>query len=600
MSFHKIIFSVFYRANGIDKIFKFDPKDAPQKHHQLVYFIPSNLLTFKSILDQIHSYNNFKVPRGVEMKNYHVIFFPIVLKSYERLLEEEGLHGIISLHKFQWDFLTLDVGILSLEVPQVFREIFVKNDFSLLGSISHSFRLLNVVAGKPKIIITYGENSERILNMVHKMETFQKPVLNSSQNCDFSAMIIIDRNKDYPSCFLTPVVYAGLLSELFNIKSGMIHTDPLVNRLKSGRLDFLEIRDQPSGSQRKDLGNIKLNSNLDNIYNNYKYTHFSEVISNLSAQAKLLGVEKEQTKNMKINEMKEFVANKLQKVAIQKKELFKHLILCEIIMSELGANFEKLQDIEDGMISNGSRKTVLSQIKDILNTSPHKFNTLRTLCLFHITMGLGSDECANIIRNYCNAFGLQYMSLFANLSSAKLLPDIVTSSKSNIISNISLPSSISIPKFQNAFQLDANKLKLLPSESEQLSKKNQLCPSYVFNGIYIPLIAQLSNIILQVQNFDDLNSKIGHIDEIKMGGTSINSPCNLQSFKDVAIGLKKSSTNSNIFPLKPRTIFVFVVGGITYAEIAACNLIEKLTSSKIVVSSNCILTGGDIISNFID
>lgn len=533
------------------------------------------------------------------MKSFHVIFFPVVLKSYEHLLEEEGLHGIIGLHKFQWDFLTLDAGVLSLEVPQLYREVFIKNDYSILGSIAHSFRLLNIVCKKPKLILTYGENSERILNMVNRIESFKKSTVVNRENSDFSAMIIVDRNKDYPSCFLTPVVYSGLLAEIFNINTGIIQTDSMINRFKSGRLDFLEVKDLSSTTERKDFGSIKMNSQHDNIYSNYKYTHFAEVISNLSAQAKSLGVEKELTKTMKINEMKEFVANKLQKVATQKRELFKHLILCEIIMTEMGANFEKLQDIEDGLISNGSKKSILSQIEEILNTNPHKYNTLRLLCLFHITMGLNSDECMALIRNYCNAFGHQYLSVFPNLVAAKLFPEISTSSKSNLIGNLSLPTAISLPKFQNAFQNDAQKLKLLPSEdTQQATKKNQICPSYVFNGIYIPLVAQLAQYIINSQNFDDLNTKVGHIDEIKIGGTALNSQNLLHSLKDISN--RKVDFESNIFPLKPRTIFVFVVGGVTYAEIAACNLVEKLTGSKIVLSSNEIISGSDLISKFVD
>ncbi len=47
------------------------------------------------------------------------------------------------------------------------------------------------------------------------MENFKRiGVSNEANNTpDFTAMIMIDRDKDYPSCLLTPVVYSVILFE---------------------------------------------------------------------------------------------------------------------------------------------------------------------------------------------------------------------------------------------------------------------------------------------------------------------------------------------------------------------------------------------------
>lgn len=59
-------------------------------------------------------------------------------------------------------------------------------------------------------------------------------------------------------------------------------------------------------------------------------------------------------------------------------------------------------------------------------------------------------------------------------------------------------------------------------------------------------------------------------------------------------GIKKGEIRE-FFPLKPRTIFCFVIGGITYAELGAINFIEKITGSKIVIASDCVASGADFI-----
>ena len=131
------------------------------------------------------------------------------------------------------------------------------------------------------------------------------------------------------------------------------------------------------------------------------------------------------------------------------------------------------------------------------------------------------------------------------------------------------------------------------------SKKDATCPSYVFNGNFIPLVAQLANILLRAENFQEFHVKLGQIEQIKLTGKLLDSK--LRTIKEIAADVKKNGDGVNplnkYFPMKPRTLFIFVVGGVTYGEIAACNLIEALTGSKIVLASNAIVSGQDIIQS---
>ncbi|XP_031639753.1 vacuolar protein sorting-associated protein 33A-like, partial [Contarinia nasturtii] len=186
------------RAKGVNKIYKFDSKNPPPRTSTMVYFISSNLITFKNVLDQIQGINihqqTEKQISDIGTKPFHLIVLPNVLHSFDMVLEECGLFGYVELHRFNWDFISIDTGVLSLEIPQVFKEVFIRGDTSLLSSVAHSLRILNLVCRKPSMVITVGENAAKVANMIDQIEGFESTTITSEENSDFHTMVIMDRN----------------------------------------------------------------------------------------------------------------------------------------------------------------------------------------------------------------------------------------------------------------------------------------------------------------------------------------------------------------------------------------------------------------------
>ncbi|XP_053659145.1 vacuolar protein sorting-associated protein 33B [Anopheles marshallii] len=623
------------RKKGIDKIFKFDPKNPPPKRKQFVYFITSNLLTFKSVLDQISGYQSQTsslMEPDMRNKQFHVLVLPSVLASFEHLLEEEGLHGVVELYNFQWDFLQLDESILSLELPNVFADVFVRKDTTPLGSIAQSIRIFNLVMGKPHLVFSLGENAEKILQMVQRMECNSKQGKENikagpmeAKDPEYAAMLILDRDRDYPACLLTPVVYCGLLLEIQNLNSGSLSVDGDSNKIKLGKLAFLQQqpdRTQPESTTKQEATSLRMSGTQDMIYLEHRYRHFSEVISLLSAQAKSLGLEgKAYTREMKLQEMKDYVTNKLPKVAAAKKELFKHLRLCETIVEEIGANFEKHQMIEESILTNTNRKQIMNYILELLSSDAHKYNTLRLICLYHVTIGLTGEDMTKLMTAFLNAFGYRYLAVFYNLFQARLFPDTTNLSKTKIL------SQISIPTMKTPFQIEANKLKQLPTDANEsvptagsdrdgglagvssggINVGGKACSSYVFNGNYIPLVTQLTHMIFAASSFDNLNTRLGHLERLKVSGRvlqgsnqpSVDTFASPKTIKELSASSHKAALNQ-LFPLQVKTMFIFIVGGITYAEIAACHLLERTLGAKIVLSSDRIIAGHDLIESAVN
>lgn len=586
------------RQHGIDKIYKMDPQLGPTANTIRVYLIPADVKKYKCILDQISSLLSQNQSLA-DAKCFNIIVTPKVISTFDSILENRGLYDIVKLHSFAWEFMYLDDQLLSLELPFLYKQLFVEQNHSLLSSISMSLWSLFHVTGRPKCILSLGKLSASVLDIMEVYnESYARDFTNPDISRDFGALILMDRNQDYASSLLTPATYSGLLSEIFDISCGRLEMNGKDTKLKRGKLNFT------SEAKSSKPTVINLDSSIDNLYAEIKHRHFSEVLSVLSSKAKLL--KNEDIKALGIQEMKEYVATKLQQVTLFKQNLVNHVLVSETIISEMNNKFENLTLTEIEMLNNRNKKSNFTFVDENFGTDIHIYNSLRLMCLLSLTQGLSYEEYNSLVSKYLLAFGYQFLYVFNNLLKAGLL--VQPTSPKLTLSNLGNLSD-RLPKWQNEFQTIANKLKQLPSKSD-----DGRSPSYVFNGGYVPLVAVICNALLTSESLPDVLTKLSALSDLKVGGALVEklkdgigtlneklSNLNLQSdldfgCRDAKTLLKSLKGGKNGFNLKPRTILVYVIGGITYAEIAACNVIQSVTCSKIIIASDCIASGSDLMA----
>ncbi|XP_053960427.1 vacuolar protein sorting-associated protein 33B [Anastrepha ludens] len=607
------------KLKGIQRIFKFDaehiiPRTA--EHQVLVYIIHSKLQIFQHVLRHIHQLER-QEPTDMDaaVKNFHIICVPSCFSHFHNLLEEEGLYGLVQLHRYNWDFICLDQGVLSMEIPNVFSTLFLRKDTSLLPAIAQSLRLLQAVCGRPELVLTFGEHSANLVKMLHKLGKLGNDSSSKEVPSEFSTMLIIDRDKDYASSLLTPAIYAGLLLEVFGRRATEIELQTTSNKISLQKLAIFQL---PRTEQQKQTANppadklrsakppsIRMNVLSDQIYGENRYKHFAQASSQVRAQAKTIGLEVQKLNDMKLDEMHDYVARKLPKITELKTKVMHHLNASEQVIEMLGGNFRRIQSLEEDILNNVARKRILSEIDELLTSDGQKYNTLRLLCLLHICAGISSDEVIQFARNYCNYFGQEHLAAFQQLAMAGLLPVAWEEERANTPAK--LLSNLPIPKFQQTeFQANANRLRLMVSSAGAEPPPASLgaasssgttangasgCPSYVFNNLYIPITAQLCSYLLKAQSAEDFATKLGMVDKLTMhlaDGTALNA-------KSYANSVKLNEFR-DIFPMRKQNIFVFVLGGVTYAEIGACELISRINGSQIIVASDTIITGGDLIA----
>lgn len=297
----------------------------PQRDNPQFYMIYSNITTFKQVINIIQS----QIQPDHKPKNkYHIICIPKVLYIYEQLLEEYGLYeNIVKLYSLQWQPIHIDRGILTLEIPYMFRNLFVQQDLSLLPTYAKSLWYLYFITGKPKFTIALGQHANNVLkhlDMLHDDKETDKI------DSDFGCLLLLDRTTDYTSTLLTPRTYTALLKDIYTVKCGVCDEKDVTVDTYDNKFNL---------NLKKNPVQLNFDSRQDRIYNNIKNRYFTEVISILSSLTKQLRSEKDSSKGMALDDLKRYVKTQLKEVTSKKALIANHLSGAETIINVMGHRF---------------------------------------------------------------------------------------------------------------------------------------------------------------------------------------------------------------------------------------------------------------------
>ncbi|KAK9870878.1 hypothetical protein WA026_009835 [Henosepilachna vigintioctopunctata] len=545
------------RSKGIEKIFKLEDIPPAFDSKAVYYIIYSNYAVFKHVIDQIRSTVDIENP---PTNKFHIIVIPNITYLFEKELEEHGLYNsVVKLHSFQWLPIYIDMGILSLEFPFSFRSLFINQNVTYLPMFSKCLWQLLMVFGKINFILSLGQYSNAILSQYDMLcET-----RGSTEKLDseIGGLIILDRNLDYPSTLLTPGIYSALLKEVYNVTAGYCESKPVESKA------IIDKKFNPIINKNPVV--INLDSEIDSVYATTKNKYFTEVTSVLSNFTKELKREKMNSKDMAIEEIKKYVKTQLGATSSRKKYISNHLIAAETIINVLGWKFESLCETEFNIISNTSKSSNFNFLIELTCTENSEVIPLRLFCLMLITQKLSDAEISTFWEKFLHQFGYKYGYVLQNLMNSGIISDNKALTTGTKLANIIMP------RFNpNQFFSVAQRLKQIPPIKDKLDFKFPTCPSYVFRGTYIPLVTQIASMVLNSTPLEEIRTKLDGVASLII-------------------------RNDRAYPLQSRTLLILVVGGITYAEIGALNFIEALTGVKVIVLSDQIISGNDLMQDFL-
>lgn len=541
------------RKHGVEKIFRFEPGSISIVNSQRVFLIYSEPQTVNQVLQQVQEELQ-KFP-GARPQRHHLILAPgnIGQCAVSRLVEEEGLWGEVTLHALAWEFLKLDEGIWSLEYRNSLKSLIIQNDFTMLKPIAKAIWSLQIVLGKPVLTWAQGSLAAKALNLV---DTFKWPKENTRKGTGggLGCFVVVSRDIDWPSALLTPVTYTALLSKVMDVRCGYVH-----------------LPTSEASSSSSSTSSLELSLKTDPIYQHIHNLHFSSVFPYLREQTKALQAEATSSKGLSAAEIKQYVKEKLAKTAATKKLLAQHIAACEAVVEQVGSSFEFLHTAE-GLALRGKRGG-LTLAEDLLGQGLLSLEqSLRLGAL--MSLGGVSDEASTLKSQLLVCHGHKHLVTFDAMEKSGLFGETETASSSGT-SLVGRVASLTVGRKSSSLQV-ARRFKLCPSDDTP--PPNPRLPaqdmSYVFGGEYIPVVSRVVEWLIKGEPISQIEEALKLLPgpTIWQGrdGDQVPQPPSL--------------------PVNPKTFFIFFIGGVTYAEIAAFQILEALTGAKIIVAGTSILS----------
>lgn len=197
----------------------------------IIYFILFYLYIY--FLDHIKQWT-----RNGNKIDCWLFFVPEKTLVCERILEEEGVKGDITIGSFAMDWIPYEDDLISMELDtSTWKEIYLDGDTTSIYYSARALMKLQSIYGLFPKIIGKGDAARQLAELLLRMRSEQAVVdeanitpsklpslLNTVSN-HIDQLIIVDRNVDVITPLCTELTYEGLVDEVLNIRHGFVELD---------------------------------------------------------------------------------------------------------------------------------------------------------------------------------------------------------------------------------------------------------------------------------------------------------------------------------------------------------------------------------------
>ncbi|XP_033499352.1 vacuolar protein sorting-associated protein 33B [Epinephelus lanceolatus] len=555
------------KQHEVDKLYKVEYKPIISTSDQLCFLIRPRIQTVKWICDVA----NADKAAG-KFRRYKIIFVPQKFYACEVMMEEQGIFGDVTTDEWSFYLLPLDDDIISMELPEFFRDNFLAGDQRWVRTAGSALHLLHSLYGPFSKLYGIGRCSKMAY------ESWREQVEEGEQKAriaEIGKVFLIDRDVDFVTPLCSQVVYEGLVDDIFRIKCGCVEFGPDVS------------------SSDKSI-KVMLNSQ-DKVFSEIRNEHFSNVFGFLSQKARNLQTAYDKRQGMDIKQMKTFVAEELKGLKQEHRLLSLHIGASESIMKKkTKQDFQELLKTEHSLLDGFEIRESISFIEEHINRQVSMVESLRLLCLLSITEnGLLPKDYRSLKAQYLQSYGVDHLLTFANLRQLGLLVEqqqgetlTVMESKVGKLVNDKTAGKLtdafsSLAKKSN-FRALSRKLSLVPKSDAEYDLRVPRDMAYIFSGAYVPLSCKLIEQVLE-----------------RDGWTGLEEVARLLNGHEFAV------TGSNGADLKVRNdaqriILVMFLGGCTFSEISALRFLGRERGYKFIVVTTAITNSSRLIEALLD
>jgi hypothetical protein len=516
----------FLKERGVEKTFHLGREPIDTEHRQVVYIVRAEVAPMHMIAQHIKRW------RSQPKKEVYVYMVPRRTIIAEHALVEQGVWGDVQVGEFNnLDIIPFDDDLLSLELPNAFREVYVDRDRTALYAVARALMKIQSMFGVIPQIRGKGTASRLVADMMVKMRK-EAQVDELVLPPEIDQLILIDRECDLVTPLLTELTYEGLIDELYNIQNASVEVSS-------------DIAGTPQHAGRK--VRVPLNSN-DKLFSELRDLNFTAVGPTLKKKAlHLHEVEQERYKLQEraVSQIKDYVKKlKEMNIAQEKTLLGLHTNLAQELRAVVNeSTFNKRLEAQFDLL-HGKDAKVNDYIEELLYTNEPLTKVLRILCL-HSLLFNGLKRLDFYKRELVQTYGYEMMLTLTSLERASLLKRADSALKSNPWSSI-----------KKTFKLLV----------EDVSELNPQDIAYVYSG-YAPLSIRVVQKLLQQK---DLKASDEALKLVPGPHFEIEQPQPRGS----------NPSDGSDGRVRNKVVLVFFLGGCTFTEVSAIRFLAKMDQGQ--------------------
>lgn len=555
------------KQHEVDKLYKVEYKPIISTADQLCFLIRPRIQTVKWICDVV----NADKAAG-RHRRYKIIFTPQKFYACEAVLEEQGIIGDVTSDEWSFYLLPLDDDIISLELPEFFRDNFLAGDQRWVRTAGSALHLLHSLYGPFSKVYGIG----RCAKMAY--ESWREQVEEGEQKArqaEIGKVFLIDRDVDFVTPLCSQVVYEGLVDDIFRIKCGCVEFGPDVT------------------SSEKSI-KVMLNSQ-DRVFNEIRNEHFSNVFGFLSQKARNLQTAYDKRRGMDIQQMKTFVSEELKGLKQEHRLLSLHIGASESIMKKkTKQDFQELLKTEHSLLEGFEIRECISFIEEHINRQVSMIESLRLLCLLSITEnGLLPKDYRSLKAQYLQSYGVDHLLTFSNLRQLGLLVEqqpgetltVMESKVGKLVNDRTagkLTDAFSSLAKKSNFRALSRRLNLVPKSDEEYDLRVPRDMAYIYSGAYVPLSCKLIEQVLERDSWAGLEEVSRLLNGHEFAVTGNNG------------GDSRANGDAQ------RIILVMFLGGCTFSEISALRFLGRERGYKFIVVTTAITNSSRLLEALLD
>ncbi|XP_031668309.1 vacuolar protein sorting-associated protein 33B isoform X2 [Oncorhynchus kisutch] len=555
------------KQHDVDKLYKVEHKPIVSTSDQLCFLIRPRIKTVKWICDVVNADKAFG-----RFRRYKIIFSPQKFYACENLLEEQGIFGDVTTDEWSFYLLPLDDDIISLELPEFFRDYFLEGDQRWVRTAGSALHLLHSVYGPFSKVYGIGRCSKMAY------ESWREQVEEGEQRArqaEIGNVFLIDRDVDLVTPLCSQVVYEGLVDDIFRIKCGCVEFCPDVT------------------SSDKSI-KVMLNSQ-DKVFNEIRNEHFSQVFGFLSQKARNLQTAYDKRSGMDIKQMKTFVSEELKGLKQEHRLLSLHIGASESMMKKkTKQDFQELLKTEHSLLEGFEIRECISYIEEHINRQVSMVESMRLLCLLSLTEnGLLPKDYRSLKNQFLQSYGIEHLLTFSNLKQLGLLVEqqpgetltVMESRVGKLVNDKTagkLTDAFSSLAKKSNFRALGRRLNLVPKSDEEYDLRVPRDMAYIFSGAYIPLSCKLIEQVLERDGWTGLEEVTRMLNGHEFAVTGSN------------------GSDARVKTDSQRIILVMFLGGCTFSEISALRFLGREKGLKFIVVTTAITNSARLLESMLD